>query len=99
MSASLSERLSQDYASAKRQRPAAAPVAVRQAALEALTAHGLPSSRDENWKYANLRPLERLRFFPAAAPADALPTLPAAVSGFTRYVFIDGTLNTAASQP
>ena len=62
MSSSLTERLSQDYASSPQLRPAAA---ARQAAIDALTAHGLPTSRDENWKYANLRPLERLRFVPA----------------------------------
>jgi len=92
MSATLSERLSQDYASSQRLRPAAAA-----AALEALTAHGLPSSRDENWKYANLRPLERLRFAPAAAALDALPALPPPVSGFARYIFVDAVLSAAAS--
>ena len=99
MSATLTERLSQEYASWQRLRPAAAVTASRQAAIEALSAHGLPSGRDENWKYANLRPLERLRFVPALAALDTLPALPAAVSGFTRYVFIDGALSAAASQP
>jgi len=86
MSTTLTSRIAADYASS-------APAAGRRraAALAALTASGLPTSRDENWKYANLRSLERLRFVPAAAgaPADAA-LLPAAVPGFTRYVFVDG---------
>jgi Fe-S cluster assembly protein SufD len=86
MSTPLTSRIAQDYALAA---PAAG--ARRRAALAALTATGLPTSRDENWKYANLRALERLRFVPAAAgaPADA-SLLPQAVPGFTRYVFVDG---------
>jgi Fe-S cluster assembly protein SufD len=86
MSTPLTSRIAQDYALAA---PGAG--ARRRAALAALTASGLPTSRDENWKYANLRALERLRFVPAAAgaPADAT-LLPPAVPGFTRYVFVDG---------
>jgi Fe-S cluster assembly protein SufD len=86
MSTPLTSRIAQDYALAA---PGAAPR--RAAALAALTATGLPTSRDENWKYANLRALERLRFVPAAAgaPADAA-LLPPVVPGFTRYVFVDG---------
>jgi Fe-S cluster assembly protein SufD len=86
MSTPLTSRIAQDYALAA---PGAG--ARRRAALAALTATGLPTSRDENWKYANLRALERLRFVPAAAgaPADA-SLLPQAVPGFTRYVFVDG---------
>jgi hypothetical protein len=86
MSTTLTSRIAEDYA-------LTAPAAGgrRRAALAALTARGLPTSRDENWKYANLRALERLRFVPAAAgdPAAAA-LLPAAVPGFTRYVFVDG---------
>jgi Fe-S cluster assembly protein SufD len=86
MSTTLTSRIAADYALSA---PAAGQR--RAAALAALTAQGLPTSRDENWKYANLRSLERLRFVPAAAgaPADAA-LLPAPVPGFTRYVFLDG---------
>lgn len=76
----------------------------RRRALDALLAAGLPSSRDENWRYANLRALERVRFAPASAVrlgSAAPPTettralleraaVPAGVPGFARYLFIDG---------
>ena len=78
--------------------PAGATAARRRTALEALTASGLPTSRDENWKYANLRPLERLRFIPAPAAQPLTPTdLPAAIPGFARYVFVDGAFAPALS--
>ena len=86
MSSPLTTRIAEDYALAFPQAGGR-----RRAALAALTATGLPTSRDENWKYANLRALERLRFVPAAAGAAAdAALLPAAVPGFTRYVFVDG---------
>jgi Fe-S cluster assembly protein SufD len=80
-------RLVQDYASAAGQLPGAA--ARRAAALAALNERGLPTTRDENWKYANLRPLEKLRFAPAP-PAPGPVALPAAIPGFARCVFLDG---------
>jgi Fe-S cluster assembly protein SufD len=93
MSTPLTSRIAADYALST---PASSTR--RRAALAALTAGGLPTSRDENWKYANLRSLERLRFVPAAAgdPIDAA-LLPAAVPGFTRYVFVDGRFAPALS--
>jgi Fe-S cluster assembly protein SufD len=102
VSASLNSRIAEDFAAATG-RPAAtgtpsssgtaaaARTARRRAALERLLATGLPGSRDENWKYANLRPLERLRFVPATAQPAPLPAdLPPALEGFARYVFMDG---------
>ena len=70
----------------------------RRAAIETLAAEGLPTTRDENWKYANLRPLEKVRFAaPSAAGAAqagvagiAAADLPAAIEGSARYVFVDG---------
>ena len=67
----------------------------RRAAIETLSVEGLPTTRDENWKYANLRPLEKVKFAP---PASGTPTgagltaadLPAAIEGYARYVFVDG---------
>lgn len=55
----------------------------------------LPTARDENWKYANLRGLARARFEPSAAPsADALArvaaALPAPLEGYERVVLVDG---------
>jgi Fe-S cluster assembly protein SufD len=99
----LTARILEDYAHSERAlalASSAAAVARRRAAIEALEATGLPGPRDENWKYANLRPLERLRFVPAAAARPAapaeLPALPAAIAGFTRYVFVDGVLPSAS---
>src|SRR5947207_12251335 len=66
MSAPLTARIAEEHVLASRAlAPPPALAARRRAALAALAAQGLPTSRDENWKYANLRPLERLRFAPA----------------------------------
>ncbi|HWM65162.1 MAG TPA: Fe-S cluster assembly protein SufD [Steroidobacteraceae bacterium] len=73
----------------------------RQRALQALTERGLPTSRGENWKYVNLRPLEKVRFAPPSAEgrsAIAAADLPAAV-GKSRYVFVDGVFDAALSSP
>ena len=99
MSSALTARILDDYA-AIAQTPAARPAAARRrAAIEALTAAGLPSSRDENWKYANLRLLERQRFTPVvAAPAPrASDELPAPLTGAARYVFVDGRVAPSTS--
>ncbi|HEY2036778.1 MAG TPA: SufD family Fe-S cluster assembly protein, partial [Steroidobacteraceae bacterium] len=78
----------------------------RQEAIQALAARGLPSSRDENWRYANLRPLERARFVPVAAAAvtaasaePAAGHLPARLQGFARYTFVDGAFAPELSSP
>lgn len=98
MSNPLTARIVEQHASAARALSAQLPGAARRrAALEALAATGLPVSRDENWKYANLRPLERASFTPAAltppaagAEAAIAAELPARLAGFVRYVFVDG---------
>ena len=72
-----------------------APSGARLAAAQALRAHRLPTRREENWRYANLRALESVvRFRPAArlGPGAVLPPLPEALAGFTRLVFVDGSL-------
>ncbi|HEX4648506.1 MAG TPA: Fe-S cluster assembly protein SufD [Steroidobacteraceae bacterium] len=101
MSTPLTARIAEEHVQASRAvAPAGALAARRRAALAALTAQGLPGSRDENWKYANLRPLERLRFAPAPAAAPLAPgALPAAIPGFARYVFVDGVFAPALSAP
>ena len=101
MSAALTTRLIEEYASVARALPAAdASAARRRAAIERLRMTGLPTSRDENWKYANLRPLERQRFVPAAGPPVRTGAdLPAEIEGFTRYVFVDGAFAASASEP
>ena len=98
MSSPLTARIVEQHASAARALAARLPGAARRrAALEALAATGLPGSRDENWKYANLRPLERASFTPAAltppaagAGAAVAADLPGRLAGFVRYVFVDG---------
>jgi Fe-S cluster assembly protein SufD len=99
MTSALTARISAQHANTVRALSARLPGAARRsAALEALAAAGLPVTRDENWKYANLRPLERQSFSPAAltSPADAAAAahlaadLPARLDGFARYVFVDG---------
>lgn len=105
LSSALAERLSAEHAgmAAALAEPAASADR-RRAALEALLACGLPTSRDENWKYANLRPLERLRFLPASAAgasaqAVTAAALPAALPDYARYVFVDGVLAPGLSAP
>jgi len=100
MSTPLTTRIAEEYAGAARALPSSgAAAARRRAALTALTATGLPTSRDENWKYASLRALERLRFAPATAvqPAPAPAALPAVLADYPRYVFVDGVFAPAAS--
>ncbi len=67
----------------------------RRALLGAAPARALPTARDENWKYASLRGLDRQVFsaatsISAAAVAAAAAALPARLDGFARVVFIDG---------
>jgi Fe-S cluster assembly protein SufD len=105
MSTPLTARIAEQHASAVRALSAHLPGAARRsAAMEALAVTGLPVSRDENWKYANLRPLERASFTPAtlAAPADGADAalaaaLPQRLEGFARYVFVDGVFAPALS--
>jgi Fe-S cluster assembly protein SufD len=106
MSTPLTARIAEQHASSVRALAARLPGAARRsAAMAALAVTGLPGSRDENWKYANLRPLERASFAPAAltppaAAADAVAAaLPARLAGFARYVFVDGAFTSALSDP
>jgi Fe-S cluster assembly protein SufD len=99
----LTARIAEQHASTVRALSAHLPGAARRsAAMEALAVTGLPGSRDENWKYANLRPLERASFTPAALTppadgADAAAALPQRLEGFARYVFVDGVFAPALS--
>src|SRR6266404_1642652 len=97
MSAALATRIAEDFAATAH----ASGDLQRQRAMRELTERGLPTSRDENWKYVNLRPLEKVRFTPPAAEghsAIAVADLPAAV-GKSRYVFVDGVFDPALSSP
>jgi Fe-S cluster assembly protein SufD len=90
MSAALSKRVLDEYAAVRESLPTGVVSPERrQAAIQALTAGGLPTTRDENWRYTNLRPLERARLAPVAA-ASSGPSLPAGLQRFARYVFVDG---------
>lgn len=92
MSAALSKRVLDEYAAVRESLPAGVVNPERRhAAIQALAAGGLPVTRDENWRYTNLRPLERARFGPiAAATAAAGFDLPGRLEGFARYAFVDG---------
>jgi Fe-S cluster assembly protein SufD len=97
MSAALLQKISADFATVAH----AAGQPWRRAALDEITARGLPGGRDENWKYVNLRTLDKLHFAPPQQPAPALQPgqLPAAIEGYARYTFIDGELCPALSAP
>jgi Fe-S cluster assembly protein SufD len=63
----------------------------------------LPSNRDENWKYANLRALARIRFDelttpPVDATAALIAALPPTEQRSTRVVLVDGHFAADASQ-
>jgi len=77
---------------------AADVTADRRPVLERFLAQGLPAARDENWRYANLKPLDKAVFTPAAAAADLdAALLPEALEDHVRYVFIDGRFFAAGS--
>ena len=103
MSTALTTRIAAEHASTLGALPPQlAGGARRRAAMEALAEAGLPGARDENWKYANLRPLERQSFAPAPLnsrlPAStAPPALPERLPACARYVFIDGNFAPALS--
>jgi Fe-S cluster assembly protein SufD len=62
----------------------------------------LPTNKDENWRYANLRPLAKANAEAVKATgtsAASAISLPAALPGYERWVFIDGALATALSAP
>jgi Fe-S cluster assembly protein SufD len=116
MTTALSKRALDEYAAVRKSLPAdVVSPERRQEAIQALAVRGLPTTREENWRYANLRPLERARFAPAAAsaamagavaataaPAPALLSesdLPAMLTGFARYTFVDGSFAPQLSSP
>src|SRR3954452_22079059 len=97
MNAVLSDRIVQEHATAAAASgglPSAVVSADRRAqAIESLRATGLPTTRDDNWKYANLRVLEKNAFRSVATSARrqvAQADLPAPIVGYARHVFIDG---------
>lgn len=103
MATPLSARIAAEFRAAATRLPAGVvPPRRREALLEALTREGLPTSRDENWKYANLRALGRMRFapvLPRPEPAVRAVDLPAPIEGYARYTFIDGVFAPSLSSP
>jgi Fe-S cluster assembly protein SufD len=57
----------------------------------------LPTNRDENWRYANLRPLAKARLDAVAGGSPASFDLPAPLPGHERWVFRDGHFDAALS--
>jgi Fe-S cluster assembly protein SufD len=100
MSAAVLTRLRDEYGAARAALPGSVIDANRRSeAIETLCAQGLPAGREENWRYTNLRLLDRARFAPAQPSAQALPPLPEPLTGFARYVFVDGRLRSGATAP
>lgn len=103
--AALYQRILEEYAAVRASLPGeVVSPQQRQEAIQALAARGLPTTREENWRYANLRPLERARFAPVTAPASASSRpssydLPSSLEGFSRYTFVDGILAPELSLP
>lgn len=95
MSAPLLEQIKKEYAEVRATLPASViDENRRNDAIEALGAQGLPATREENWRYTNLRVLERVRFVPVETAPEA-PPLPQIPAGFLRYVFVDGILRSS----
>ena len=66
---------------------------LRAAGRERFAAVGLPTIRNETWRYTNLRDLAKIAFQPAAPTAaviDLLPTVRAEGQDGPRLVFVDG---------
>ncbi|WP_114395121.1 Fe-S cluster assembly protein SufD [Oleisolibacter albus] len=65
---------------------------LRRAGRDRFAALGLPTPRNEAWKFTTLRPLEKLSFAPVPADAPAVPVdaIPAVAADSHRLVFVDG---------
>ncbi|HEX5460394.1 MAG TPA: SufD family Fe-S cluster assembly protein [Steroidobacteraceae bacterium] len=112
MTTTAAKRVLEEYAAIRASLPAGVVSPERrQEAVQALAARGLPSTRDENWRYTNLRPLERARFAPvtptaqvalsrgSSADGAAASATPARLDGFARYTFVDGIFAPELSSP
>jgi Fe-S cluster assembly protein SufD len=74
------------YAGLRRRLPG--DESLRDAAASAFRATGLPTRRDEAWKYTDLRPVAAVAFHEPLTSVDAASLLPPATSA--RIVFVDG---------
>lgn len=96
----FAQRLRDEYATLQAQLPPEiVQPELRRSALERLATLGLPGLRDDDWRYANLRPLLSATLAPAndAAPGRLPLPLPALLPGALRLVFVDGRLQAALS--
>jgi Fe-S cluster assembly protein SufD len=96
----FAQRLRDEYATLQAQLPPdIVQPELRRSALERLATLGLPGLRDDDWRYANLRPLQSATLAPAndAAPGRLPLPLPALLPGALRLVFVDGRLQAALS--
>jgi Fe-S cluster assembly protein SufD len=59
----------------------------------------LPTNKDENWRYANLRPLAKAKVDAVDAGATPTITLPARLPDYERWVFVDGRFAADLSAP
>jgi Fe-S cluster assembly protein SufD len=101
MASALATRIAAEHAAAAASLPEVANGERRRNAMATLTVEGLPTTRDENWKYANLRPLDKVRFVPPEPQASNVTStdLPAPIEGYARYTFVDGVFAAALSSP
>jgi Fe-S cluster assembly protein SufD len=97
MTAAVMEQIRTEYGAVQAALPASViEPARRDEAIARLGAQGLPSTREENWRYTNLRVLEHVRFAPVATHGQPMPSLPEVPPGFVRYTFVDGLLTSGA---
>jgi Fe-S cluster assembly protein SufD len=92
------ERIFSEYRHWQAGRP---PETRRHLAAEQLRELGLPGTRDEQWRYANLRALDQVQDFAPAPLAPLAPAVPEPLPGFTRLIFINGqpALDPASALP
>jgi Fe-S cluster assembly protein SufD len=92
MSADFATRLNAEHAAiAPALRDSVMTRVARQQALQQISTVGLPALRDDEWRYAETRTLDK-QVFAAVAPG-ALPgsvALPERLPGLVRVVFVDG---------
>jgi Fe-S cluster assembly protein SufD len=68
--------------------------------MSASASNLLPTNRDENWRYANLRALAKARPEAVlASPVISHDSLPPAIPGYARWVFVDGHFAPSLSRP
>ena len=73
--------------------------ALREKSAAIFREKGLPTQRDEEWKYTGLGALEKLELSATPEPAQVqADILPAAISADSRLVFVDGRFDVSLSQ-